>query len=117
MFRDSSETKVPVAQVVGSAVVPVVQGISAFPDALPGPSAPMSVGINELGMREFLGKHGWPRGLQDTFLRVLPRCPIRYMIVDDSGSMAANDGKRLVGSGRNKKVIHITPSSLCHSII
>ena len=114
MFRDSSETKVPIAQVVGSAVMPVVHGFSAFPDA---PSAPMSVGVNEAGTREFLGKHGWPRGLQDTFLRVLPRCPIRYMIVDDSGSMAANDGKRLIGSGRSKKVIHVKPSSLYYCII
>jgi len=54
--------------------------------------------INEAGARYFLSKHKWPPGLQDVFLTRLRKLPIRFMICDDSGSMSAGDGHKLVGN-------------------
>lgn len=51
--------------------------------------------VHEADVREFLTHHHWPIGLQDTFVRNLVKVPIRFFICDDSGSMAASDGKRL----------------------
>eukprot|EP01039_Chlorochromonas_danica_P008794 gene8794-9698_t len=52
----------------------------------------------DAGAREFLTAARWPTGLQDTFLRNLTKVPIRFFICDDSGSMCANDGHRLLGN-------------------
>lgn len=46
--------------------------------------------------KEFLTFSGWPKGLQDTLFKSLPLSPLRYFIVDDSGSMATNDGHRVM---------------------
>lgn len=55
------------------------------------------VGVqNEGGAREFLSEFHWPESLQETFLRDVARVPLRYFICDDSGSMQANDGKKVV---------------------
>lgn len=54
--------------------------------------------INEAGAREYLTACRWPVGLQDTLIKNLQKIPIRYFICDDSGSMCANDGHKLVGS-------------------
>ena len=102
-------SKVPIAHVVGIASAPLagVGVAQSYPVSVPyQPVTTLPVGINEAGAMDFLSRNKWPRGLQDAFIRVAPRCPIRYIIVDDSGSMSANDGKRLVDSGRGKKVIH-----------
>ena len=50
----------------------------------------------EQNVREHLGANGWPQGLQDTLLRSMGNSPIRFFILDDSGSMASGDGRRLV---------------------
>ena len=59
--------------------------------------------FNEGGCREFLSgnENNWPRGLQDTFIKNIQKVPIRYFIVDDSGSMAASDGHRLYSMNFN----------------
>ena len=57
---------------------------------------------NEGGAREFLSMQGFPQGLQDTFVESLRKIPLRFFIVDDSGSMSSNDGKRIVVSGGKK---------------
>lgn len=59
--------------------------------------------VNEAGARAFLTQHKWPVGLQDTFLENLKNMPIRYFICDDSGSMVAADGHRLVGNDATAK--------------
>ena len=53
---------------------------------------------NEGGAREFLMQQGFPLGLQDSFVQSLKQLPLRFFILDDSGSMAMNDGKRIVSS-------------------
>lgn len=55
--------------------------------------------------REFLSNKLWPAGLQKFLLKNVAKIPFRFFICDDSGSMACNDGKRLVGSGNNTKVV------------
>lgn len=61
--------------------------------------------FNEGGCREFLSsnQNNWPRGLQDTFIKNIQKVPIRYFIVDDSGSMAASDGHRLYSMNFNEQ--------------
>jgi hypothetical protein len=57
---------------------------------------------NEGGAREFLSIQGFPPGLQDCFVDSLKKIPLRFFILDDSGSMATNDGKRIVVSQGKK---------------
>jgi hypothetical protein len=64
--------------------------------------------IDEISAREFLSANNWPAGLQTTFLRNLIKVPIRFFICDDSGSMAINDGKKIVSDGRNSKLVSCT---------
>ncbi len=59
--------------------------------------------VNEAGARDFLTRHKWPAGLQSTFIKNLAKLPMRFFICDDSGSMAANDGHRLVDTNGQKK--------------
>jgi len=60
-------------------------------------------GPDEAGARQFLTRHNWPVGLQELFLKGCVHLPIRFIIVDDSGSMTANDGRRLLPSGNKLK--------------
>jgi hypothetical protein len=55
--------------------------------------------INEAGTREYLTVNKWPKGLQDCLMKSMSRIPIRFMIIDDSGSMGASDGNRIIRSG------------------
>ena len=55
--------------------------------------------INESGAREYLKANKWPKGLQDAALTNMTKFPIRFMVIDDSGSMGSADGHRLVHSG------------------
>ena len=57
---------------------------------------------DEVEGRRLLSTHGWPGGLQETFLRSCRKIPIRFFIVDDSGSMSANDGRKIVRQGPGK---------------
>lgn len=52
---------------------------------------------------EFLKKYNWPNGLKHILIKSCKRLPLRFFIVDDSGSMNIGDGKRLVTSGGNSK--------------
>ena len=42
---------------------------------------------NEAGAREFLSRHLWPSGLRDALIKSCKKLPLRFFIVDDSGSM------------------------------
>jgi len=55
--------------------------------------------MNEVGAKEYLTSHKWPKGLQETGFKAMMKFPIRFMIVDDSGSMGASDGHRLLHQG------------------
>lgn len=59
-------------------------------------------GLNEPRAKSFLASRNWPSGLQDTFIRSCKKIPIRFFIVDDSGSMSINDGRKIVRSGTRK---------------
>jgi hypothetical protein len=41
--------------------------------------------------------------MQQTLLRTCATCPLRFFIIDDSGSMSANDGHQVIGSGSSKR--------------
>ncbi len=74
---------------------------SAPPDTIFTSNLPQT--FNDGGAREFLSSQGWPTGLQDTFVNNLHKIAFRFFICDDSGSMATNDGHKLVvGSNKNK---------------
>jgi len=63
---------------------------------------------NVAGARDFLGRHGWPEGMQNALIKSLNKLPLRFFICDDSGSMLTNDGHRIMGSGANTKIIGCT---------
>ena len=47
---------------------------------------------NDTAVRTYLEKQGWPRGLIGALLKDVHRVPVRFFIIDDSGSMNARDG-------------------------
>lgn len=57
---------------------------------------------NAKKIRDFLSEHEWPVGLQDTLLENLKKCPARFFICDNSGSMSIPDGKRIVVRNNSK---------------
>jgi hypothetical protein len=59
--------------------------------------------MNERAGREFMRNNKWPDGLQSGLIRSCTKFPMRYFIVDDSGSMSTNDGRRVAGSGPQSK--------------
>lgn len=59
--------------------------------------------VNERKAREFLSRHRWPEGLVQTVLKSCRKLPLRFFIVDDSGSMLTNDGRRLLVQGASAK--------------
>lgn len=69
---------------------------------------------NEAEAKEFLGRHAWPRGLQDSLLASCRKIPVRYIIVDDSGSMNMNDGHRVIFSTCNGTSSSSSSSSSGH---
>ncbi len=57
--------------------------------------------------RQFLTSRKWPAGFQTLLLNQLTeKVPIRFFICDDSGSMAENDGTRLIASGNIHKAVN-----------
>lgn len=72
-------------------------------------SAPMASDVmgpyNDAGARDFLSKHAWPPGLQDTFINNLHKIPYRYFICDDSGSMCSPDGHKMVEKGGRRTFV------------
>ena len=60
--------------------------------------------------RKFLNSYHWPSGLIESFLLTVEKVPIRFFIIDDSGSMNTNDGLKLIGKegGKDNKIIGCT---------
>jgi hypothetical protein len=52
--------------------------------------------INEAGAFEYLQSHKWPLGLQKTSVDQMKKIAMRFIICDDSGSMMASDGHKLM---------------------
>lgn len=65
---------------------------------------PSPVNFSRLG--EFLLSNHWPPGLRDAVCSSVAKMPLRYVVIDDSGSMGAVDGNRLVkGDGICRLVV------------
>jgi hypothetical protein len=48
-----------------------------------------------------MNMQGYPVGVQNTFIASFSKFPMRFYIIDDSGSMERMDGKKIVNqSGR-----------------
>eukprot|EP01041_Mallomonas_annulata_P017714 gene17714-36298_t len=60
---------------------------------------------NDEGARQFLTQHSWPQGLREVFVNGLKNVPIRFVIVDNSGSMVTVDGQRMIISGTSKRFV------------
>lgn len=58
---------------------------------------------NEIRGKQFVQRYDFTPGLQHILYKSCQKIPIRFFIVDDSGSMSNNDGHRVVGEGSNKK--------------
>lgn len=64
--------------------------------------------INEVGGMQFLSSQEWPTGLASMFFRNVQKIAMRYFIIDDSGSMATNDGHRIAGTKGHKSFVSCT---------
>ncbi|KAJ1422857.1 hypothetical protein B484DRAFT_452163 [Ochromonadaceae sp. CCMP2298] len=64
--------------------------------------------FNEGSARDFLLQQQVPPGLRDAFINSMADLPLRFFIIDDSGSMSLNDGNRFIDSGANSKMVQCT---------
>ena len=62
--------------------------------------------VNRDAVKRYLSSHGWPNGMQETILKSFDNYPIRFFLVDDSGSMASNDGHRLLRTENGAKYVN-----------
>ena len=53
---------------------------------------------NVAAAKAYLQSLAWPTGLQETLLKSVSKIGMRFIVVDDSGSMSQNDGRRIVSS-------------------
>ncbi len=58
---------------------------------------------DEFKANQLLTQHRWPEGLKTTVFKSVKRLPLRFFIVDDSGSMITNDGRRMLAQGNNAR--------------
>ena len=74
------------------------QSMASAPASAPEYSSngPVPTGINEGMAKEYLAGHKWPIGLQETSVEQMKKIAMRYFICDDSGSMMASDGHKLM---------------------
>ena len=64
---------------------------------------------NEGRAKAYLTKQNWPMGLQENLLKSCRKVPIRFFIVDDSGSMQNNDGRKILRTGpKDAKMVACT---------
>lgn len=59
--------------------------------------------IDADGARQYLRENKWPEGLQETVIQSMITAPIRFFIIDDSGSMSNSDGMRILHDGNKTK--------------
>lgn len=63
---------------------------------LPPVSSLLTPIVDERATKAYLSRYRWPRGLQMALLKNLTKVPVRFFVCDDSGSMSANDGQKIV---------------------
>ena len=66
----------------------------------PAAAAAIQTQVNSAAIRDFLAnEHLWSEGMQDLVIDSFAKLPCRFFICDNSGSMMANDGKKINRSG------------------
>jgi len=60
---------------------------------------------DEFNAKQYLNHNGWPIGMQTALLRCISKVPIRFFIIDDSGSMVTNDGHMMTGVGSKTRFV------------
>jgi len=60
----------------------------------------ISLTVNESTLRQFLNESKYPEGLIEVVSRGLKTVPLRFFIIDDSGSMSETDGNLIAKSGK-----------------
>ena len=60
--------------------------------------------------RNFLQAKNWSIGMQEVFIKAVTKLPLRFWIIDDSGSMLTNDGNRRMtnATGTSNRIISCT---------
>ena len=87
--------------------VPVVQAeLSKFPTVSVQPHPKLE--HRSSSVLNTLNSQGWPRGLTNAVVESTKTFPLRFIVVDNSGSMQHADGKRLVKNGNGLKPISCT---------
>jgi hypothetical protein len=86
---------------------------SAVPSIeLKAPAVQLSVGVSvpdlESSLWHQLRQQGFPIGLAEELVREKERCPVRFWIIDNSGSMLNCDGNLLKGSKKNTQIVTTT---------
>lgn len=96
--------------VVGQAVVDASSISAASPQTPTSPQSlpqPPSLARYNMMVQNLL-QRGWPPGLTNEMASSIECFPVRYVIVDNSGSMQSMDGQRLVQSGGSFRAISCT---------
>lgn len=112
----------PPVQAVGEVVVAVAVAVdeyqqpqqamphSVFSLPIAGGGASLPAGdVNAQKVKAYLAQHHWPPGLIEQAISACLALPMRYFIIDDSGSMATNDGNKITavtqspGQARHEK--------------
>ena len=97
----------PVAKAVpASAPVANVFAVSGSSTTPTTGSSINKIAVDEVRAEDFLAKHDWPTGLRTTMIKNLEKIAYRFFIIDDSGSMIACDGNRIMNAsnGTSKMV-------------
>jgi len=68
----------------------------------------LDINININNAKQYLSHYGWPNGMQDALMKCLVKIPLRFFIIDDSGSMITNDGHMITGVGSKTKLMPCT---------
>lgn len=72
-------------------------------DEFVAPEAPGQFGADLDAANRFLEENGWPAGLRASIAPTLDKQMLRFMIVDNSGSMQSDDGERVVSDHKGGK--------------
>ena len=72
-------------------------------DEFAAPVAPGQYSADLESCDKFLTKLNWPNGLKASMASSLDKECLRFFIIDNSGSMASDDGNRLTGSETDKR--------------
>ncbi len=58
---------------------------------------------NVSNAKNYLTGNSWPDGLQELLLKSCLSYPLRFFIIDNSGSMMTSDGERSIMQGKRRR--------------